>query len=165
MVDVAEHVYDDDPAQGHPDVRTRLAGVSYFVLGNGLIQAAIQHAPGGDGTPLGVLVMDPDRLRKKRDSLTMHPDLGLEPTMVRILRAGGPLQPPAPRGPPAWRPPARRTPRPAERMFDLIEFAQEVQRPGVIAPAVFGRPDVPGTAHEQADSEVAFEPGDRLADL
>lgn len=93
MVDVAEHLYDDDPGQGHPDVRTRLAGVSYFFLGNGLIQAAVQHAPGGEGTPLGVLVMDPDRLRKKRDSLTLHPEHGLEPTMVRILRAGGPLQP------------------------------------------------------------------------
>jgi len=93
MVDVAEHVYDDDPTHGHPDVRTRLAGVSYYLLGNGLIQAAIQHAPGGEGTPLAVLVMDPDRLRKKRDSLTMDAAQGLEPTMVRIIRAGGTLRP------------------------------------------------------------------------
>ena len=93
MVDVAEHVYDDDPLRGHPDVRTRLTSVSYYVLGNGLIQAAIQHAPGGEGTPLGVLVMDPDRLRKKRESLTMDPARGLEPTMARIARPGGNLEP------------------------------------------------------------------------
>jgi len=84
MVDVAEHLYDDDPDEGHPDVRTRLAGVSYYVLGNGLIQAVIQHAPGGDGTALGVLVMDPDRLRKKRESLTMDAARGLEATAARL---------------------------------------------------------------------------------
>jgi hypothetical protein len=93
MVDVAEHVYDDDPLRGHPDVRTRLAGVSYYLLGNGLIQAAVQHAPGGEGTPLGLLVMDPDRLRKKRESLTMDPARGLEPTMARVCRPGGDLEP------------------------------------------------------------------------
>jgi hypothetical protein len=85
MVDVAEHVYHDDPAVGHPDVRTRLAGAAYFFLGNGLIQAAVQHAPGGEGTPLGLLIMDPERLGKKRDSLTMSAEFGLEPTIVRLV--------------------------------------------------------------------------------
>ena len=46
-------------------MRTRLAGAIYFFLGNGLIQAAVQHAPGGEGTPLGLLVMDPERLRQE----------------------------------------------------------------------------------------------------
>ena len=87
MVDVAEHVYDDDPGRGHPDVRTRLAGVNYFLLGNGLIQAAVQHAPRGEGTPLGLLVMDPDTLRKKRDALTMQPGSGLETTAVHLVTA------------------------------------------------------------------------------
>jgi hypothetical protein len=94
MVDVAEHVYDDDPERGHPDVRTRLAGASYYFLGNGLIQAAVQHAPRGDGTPLGLLVMNPDRLRKKRDALTMHPARGLEPTMVRVVAGEADFAPP-----------------------------------------------------------------------
>ena len=84
MVDVAEHVYHDDPASGHPDVRTRLAGASYFFLGNGLIQAAVQYAPGGEGTPLGLLIMDPEHFGKKRDSLTMSSESGLEPTVVRL---------------------------------------------------------------------------------
>jgi len=84
MVDVAEHVYHDDPAIGHPDVRTRLAGASYFFLGNGLIQAAVQYAPGGEGTPLGLLIMDPEHFGKKRDSLTMSSEYGLEPTVVRL---------------------------------------------------------------------------------
>ena len=93
MVDVAEHVYDDDPGQGHADVRTRLAGVNYYILGNGLIQAAVQHASRGEGTPLGLLVMDPDRLRKKRDALTMHPRFGLEPSAVHLVTATNDLSP------------------------------------------------------------------------
>jgi hypothetical protein len=93
MVDVAEHVYDDDPSSGHPDVRTRLAGVNYFLLGNGLIQAAVQHAPRGEGTPLGLLVMDPGKLRKKRDALTMHPRFGLEPTVVHLVTATSDVSP------------------------------------------------------------------------
>ncbi len=42
MVDFSEHVYGDDPTRGHPDCRTRLDRVSYFLLGNGLVQAAVQ---------------------------------------------------------------------------------------------------------------------------
>ena len=44
MINPSEHVYDDDPDLGHPDVRTRLKDVSYFFLGNGHIQAAV-HGP------------------------------------------------------------------------------------------------------------------------
>ena len=84
MIDVQEHFYDDDPAQGHPDVRTRLKDVSYFFLGNGYIQAAVQIAPSGEGTPAGLLIMNPEYLRKKREALTLDPDSGLENTMVRV---------------------------------------------------------------------------------
>jgi hypothetical protein len=84
MVNVSEHVYHDDPAVGHPDVRTRLAGVSYFFLGNGNIQAGVQFSPEGEGTPLGLLIMDPDRLGKKRDSLSMDAVHGLSGTVVRL---------------------------------------------------------------------------------
>ena len=93
MVDVAEHVYDDDPARGHPDVRTRLADANYFLLGNGLIQAAVQHAPRGEGTALGLLIMDPDSLRKKRDALTMHPASGLETSAVHLVTATADVSP------------------------------------------------------------------------
>jgi hypothetical protein len=84
MIDVQEHFYDDDPNRGHPDVRTRLKDVSYFFLGNGFIQAVVQVAPAGEGTPVGLLVMDPEHLGKKRDSLTMDSHSGIENTMIRI---------------------------------------------------------------------------------
>ena len=116
MIDVQEHFYDDDPAKGHPDVRTRLKDASYFFLGNGFIQAAVQVAPGGEGTPVGLLVMDPEHLGKKRDSLTMDPESGLESTMIRIrsgtsvytsqgksLRAGWLLEYQAPAARVQWR--------------------------------------------------------------
>lgn len=93
MVDVAEHVYDDDPQRGHPDVRTRLAGVNYFLLGNGAIQAVVQHAPRGEGTPLALAIMDPDRLARKRDVLTMHERFGLEPTAVHLVTATNDVSP------------------------------------------------------------------------
>ena len=91
MVNVAEHVYDDDPRRGHPDVRTRLDGASYFFLGNGVVQAAVQWVTGSEGTPLGLIVMDPERLRKKRDSPTVSPHFGLEGT-IGIFAQGGPAR-------------------------------------------------------------------------
>jgi hypothetical protein len=89
MINPAEHVYSDDPRHGHPDVRTRLAGVNYFFLANGLVQAAVQCAPRGEGTPLGLLIMNPERLRAKRDALTLDAEDGLTATTVRVAHAGG----------------------------------------------------------------------------
>ena len=87
MIEASEHFYHDDPNHGPPDVATRLRSVNYFFLGNGLIQAALQHAPEGDGTLAGLLVMNPDRLRQKRAALTMDARSGLAATLLR-LRAG-----------------------------------------------------------------------------
>jgi hypothetical protein len=95
MIDFEEHFYDDDPSIGHPDVRTRLKDVAYFFLGNGLIQAAVQVSPSGEGTPVGLLIVDPEVLAKKRNALTMDPDLGLGDTMIRI-RVGESVHFPAP---------------------------------------------------------------------
>jgi hypothetical protein len=68
MIDVAEHVYHDDPRIGHPDVRTQLRDVCYYFIGNGLIEGAIQFAPAWEGSPYGLLLMDPQQLKMKRES-------------------------------------------------------------------------------------------------
>jgi hypothetical protein len=91
MIDFQEHFYDDDPSRGHPDVKTRLKDVAYFFLGNGWIQAAVQICPSGEGTPVGLLIMDPEILAKKRESLTMDPESGLGNTMIQII-AGKTIQ-------------------------------------------------------------------------
>ncbi len=91
MIDFEEHFYDDDPLRGHPDVKTRLKDVAYFFLGNGWIQAAVQICPSGEGTPVGLLIMDPEILAKKRDSLTMDLESGLGKTMIHII-AGKTIQ-------------------------------------------------------------------------
>ncbi|MDZ7333002.1 MAG: hypothetical protein ONB13_12685 [candidate division KSB1 bacterium] len=88
MIDAQEHFHFDDPRQGPVDVRTRLARVNYFFLGNGHIQAAVQFAPAGEGTRLGLLIMNPDRLGKKRQALTMHPTSGLQQTMLQLAAEG-----------------------------------------------------------------------------
>lgn len=85
MIDFEEHFYDDDPSVGHPDVRTRLKDVAYFFLGNGWIQAAVQICPSGEGTPVGLAIMNPEILTKKRESLTMDPATGLGNTMVQVI--------------------------------------------------------------------------------
>src|SRR5512135_892217 len=83
-MEIGEHFYADDPAQGPADVRTTLPGVEYYFLGNGRIQAAVQIAPAGGATPLGLLIMDPDRLGPKRAALSFDPDLGLAATLLTV---------------------------------------------------------------------------------
>jgi hypothetical protein len=87
MIDARNNFEDDNPAKGHPDVRTKLKDVSYFFLGNGHIQAAVQIAPSGEGTPVGLLIINPEHLGKKREALTLNPDSGLENTMIRLISA------------------------------------------------------------------------------
>ncbi len=88
MIDAEEHVYDDDPQNGPSDVQTLLPGVNYFFLGNGLIQAAVQLDLSGEGTPLGLLFMDPEKLCKKRESLSFEARQGLQHTRVLITVRG-----------------------------------------------------------------------------
>lgn len=95
MIKVKEHFYDDDPNQGHPDCRTRLRDAFYFFLGNGLISAAVQVSPAGEGSPMGLLVMDPDKLGKKRDALSFDPETGLENTMIEFSVNGKHYETPA----------------------------------------------------------------------
>ncbi len=102
MIDASEHFYHDDPNIGPEDVRTKLKDVEYFFLGNGLIQAAVQWAPAGEGTPVGLLVMNPDRLRKKREALTMDAATGLAPTQLHLTIGGRGHSPIAGRCRVAW---------------------------------------------------------------
>jgi hypothetical protein len=94
-MEIEEHFYGDDPAVGHPDVRTRLAEVDYFFLGNGYIQAAVQVCRSGAGTPVGLLIMHPEELGPKRAALTCDPESGLERTVV-AMRVGESLLRPDP---------------------------------------------------------------------
>jgi len=86
-MDVKEHFYRDDPSVGHADVRTTLGDVDYFLVGNGHIQAAVQLCTTAPGTPLGLLVMHPDKLTPKREALTLDAERGLQPTVLTIRSA------------------------------------------------------------------------------
>jgi len=139
MINPSEHIYDDDPNRGHPDVRTRLKDVSYFFLGNGFIQAAVQWAPSGEGTPLGLLLMDPDQLRKKREALTQEVARGLDATLVRV-HAGG-----------AWRKPHAGSARAGWTSHDGVPAVQAVWTwdGGEVAELLFcPDPDSPRLARE-----------------
>jgi len=87
-MEVKEHFYTDDPARGPVDGKTTLRDVDYYFLGNGRIQAAVQIAPAGDGTPAGLLVMDPERLGPKRAALTFDKDAGIAATAVSLIAHG-----------------------------------------------------------------------------
>ncbi len=133
MIRPTEHFYDDDPLHGHPDVRTRLADVSYFFVGNGFIQAAVQFAPAGEGTPLGLLIMNPERLGKKRDALTMDAARGLETTAIRVSAGGEPASArgPSPRSPRAGAELASPHDRPHAHL--TVEWTQHHGVPAVLA--------------------------------
>ncbi len=88
MIEFSEHFYSDDPNIGHPDVRTDIKGVSYFFIGNGWIQGAVQFSPEGFGTPLGLLIMDPEILGMKRQALTIDDKTGLENTSLKVRIVG-----------------------------------------------------------------------------
>lgn len=83
-MDMKEHIYTDDPTVGHPDVRTYLAGVDYFFIGNGLIQAAVQVCRSCEGTPLGLLILNPDRFGPKRAALTCFDAEGVTGTIISV---------------------------------------------------------------------------------
>jgi hypothetical protein len=84
LIKLEEHIYFDDPLVGHPDVRTRLKDAEYFFFGNGLIQGAVQYSPSGEGSPFGLLVMDPEKPGMKRNVLTMDHSNGLSGTALSI---------------------------------------------------------------------------------
>jgi hypothetical protein len=92
-MEVEEHFYSDDPSDGHPDVRTRLSDTDYFFLGNGHIQAAVQVCRSGEGSPLGLLVMDPTRFGPKRAAFSLDHESGLENTAVELLAEGSVFRP------------------------------------------------------------------------
>ncbi len=87
-MEVQEHFYTDDPARAPADATTTLPGVNYLFLGNGLIQAAVQICPRGPATPVGLLIMDPERLGPKRKALTFDPGSGLRETMILLAEGG-----------------------------------------------------------------------------
>jgi len=94
-MDIKEHFYSDDPRIGHPDVRTNPPECVYYFLGNGEIEAAIQVNRSGQGTPLGILFMHPEKFGKKRDALNFHPDRGVENTQIHVTVNGREYSPDA----------------------------------------------------------------------
>ncbi len=83
-MEVSQHFYADDPSRGPADGKTTLRDVDYYFLGNGHIQAAVQIAPAGDATPVGLLIMDPERFGPKRAALTFDKDSGVAATAMSL---------------------------------------------------------------------------------
>ncbi len=84
-METEEHFYADDPSRGPADGKTTLEGVDYFFLGNGRIQAAVQVTRAEGATPVGLLIMDPERFGPKRAALTFDGSAGIAGTAVSIL--------------------------------------------------------------------------------
>jgi len=101
-MEVQEHFYSDDPCRGPADAKTTLRDAEYFFLGNGFIQAAVQIAPAGDGTPVGLLLMDPEKLGPKRAALSFDEDTGIAATGVAIEARGAGHAPQPGSVRPAW---------------------------------------------------------------
>jgi hypothetical protein len=87
-MEVGEHFYADDPRRVPQDGRTNLPGAEYYFLGNGLIQAAVQVCSGKKGTPLGLLLMDPERFGPKSRAFSFDPASGLRSTLLETELGG-----------------------------------------------------------------------------
>ncbi len=94
-MNMAEHIYHDDPSGGPADATTTIRGIRYYFLGNGFMEAAIQVCTSAEATPVGVLIMDPERFGPKRSAFSFDPDTGLEPTQVRFKQGKSLYQPDA----------------------------------------------------------------------
>lgn len=73
----------------HPDFVTYQPGVEYFLLGNGDIQAVVQHSPIQDGERpqsfLGLTLMSSEHFARKWSSYLFHPEAGFGRTMVSVV--------------------------------------------------------------------------------
>ncbi|MFZ5516177.1 MAG: hypothetical protein ACOY90_06035 [Candidatus Zhuqueibacterota bacterium] len=95
-MELKEHDYSFDPLHGHPDKRTNVKGCSYFFLGNGFIQTAVQYNKSDEPlTPLGLLIMDPTQFGHKSDAFSFDEQSGLERTMIGIEIGGTLFKPTA----------------------------------------------------------------------
>lgn len=70
--------------QLHTDLVTTYPGTEYFVLGSGKMIATIQWSKGGEQTPFGLLLSDPDHFSRKWSTHLFHPEYGLERTEINV---------------------------------------------------------------------------------
>jgi hypothetical protein len=87
-----EHFYYDDPTHGPVDAKTTLKDVNYFFLGNGFIEAAVQLSPANEGTPVGVILMHPEKFGPKRQSVNFDPESGFAASEIKIFIDGQPVE-------------------------------------------------------------------------
>ncbi len=92
-MEMAEHVYHDDPKVGPIDVQTNLPDTHYFFIGNGHILGAVQICANDSATTIGLALMHPDVFRSKRNALSMDPENGLRATQIDIINEAYRFQP------------------------------------------------------------------------
>ncbi|HUI10424.1 MAG TPA: hypothetical protein VL221_08855 [Bacteroidota bacterium] len=78
----------------HQDFVTYVPGIEYFMLGNGEIQAMLQHVPDRSGdlpqTFLGLTLFDPERFSRKWSTFLFDPERGLDRTRLSVFLPGKP---------------------------------------------------------------------------
>ncbi|HTO94522.1 MAG TPA: hypothetical protein VMM80_09100 [Bacteroidota bacterium] len=76
----------------HQDFVTYVPGIEYFMLGNGEIQAMVQHVPDRSGTLpqtfIGLTIFDPERFARKWSTFLFDPERGLDRTRLSVIFPG-----------------------------------------------------------------------------
>jgi len=76
----------------HQDFVTYVPGIEYFMLGNGEIQAMVQHVPDRSGnlpqTFIGLTIFDPERFARKWSTFLFDPERGLGLTKLAVIFPG-----------------------------------------------------------------------------
>ncbi len=73
----------------HQDYQSNNSGTEYFLLGNGLIFAALQTSRDSDaGTHCGLMVMSPEHFGRKISTYLYHPERGLQNSRCHVAHGG-----------------------------------------------------------------------------
>jgi len=76
----------------HQDFVTYVPGIEYFMLGNGEIQAMLQHVPDRSGdlpqTFIGLTLFDPERFGRKWSTFLFDPERGFDRTKLSVIFPG-----------------------------------------------------------------------------
>lgn len=81
------------PQSLHTDFETNLEDTSYYFLGGGKLQAAVQWSRNPKATTLGLIITDPEHFARKWSTHMFHPEYGLGKTSLTLILDGVRYQP------------------------------------------------------------------------
>jgi len=97
------HPAEPDDQLLHQDYQSNNPGTEYYLLGNGLIFAALQTSKHSEaGTHLGLMIMSPEHFGRKISTYLYHPERGLQNSRCQVAHGGMSYHPEPPSSTVRW---------------------------------------------------------------